>query len=937
MTFPATYAVIDLETTGTSVDEGDRIIQFGCAIMENGQITQTVSQLVNPDRPVPEAIQALTGIHPEDLVAAPYFEDVAYMIENLVADRVIVAHNVNFDYPFLSAELARVGSRPLIGPAIDTVQLAQILLPTAPSFRLSDLTHALGIRHDNPHRADSDAVSTAKLLWQLRDRLRALPGSTQQLLATLAGSLIRQTGPWLAAQVAPDTPLGPGQRQCGRFVIRTAQAPLEPLGASPTYPAGDAAKRRLLRPKLRFRRGQARMMDAIHENATGTQRPLMIEAGTGLGKTLGYLLPYAYVADAAHKLVVATSTTVLQAQLMAAMPQVAAMTGRELPAVSLKSPRHYLDLQKLADALVTVDDRLSRLLEMRLVVWLTQTTSGDLDELHLTTYKAPLFARVRHTAAGRAVGGPYAAADFYHRQQTAVETAFVVVTNHAYLSRHFAALAGDAKPFLVVDEAQHFADNTAAAFSHRLALPALRVRLNHLRALLERHDARDLQHAFAASAVHRYQLATMQQQIDALQAQIIALQTALYGHFFRQPPVGAVTKMLMPEQVAWLQETLAEPQRRLATGLAGLVAACTALHGTYTAQPARFLPSDAAVFQALAGLTAALDATSQEVAALTPAVLAQAQDGVTCVTLETGAGAAGLALTWDRFSVATPLQEVLSRFTAPTFVGATLTVDRSFDFLAGQLGYTALLEDQCLRLRSPFRYKRQAAAFTVADAPNAQSLAPADYADYLASAIAALAAGEHQTIALFTSLGVIAAVYRRLAAMPLAQHKEILAQGVTGSAEKIAKRFALGHNSLLLGAASFFEGIDYPDKQLELVILTRLPFDAPDAPVTKARYVALRQAGQDAFKADALPRATLRFRQSFGRLIRTEHDRGVFVVLDPRLTTTSYGRKLAKSLPNLKPLALSLPDVVAETARWLDQPVPQATRKEDAHASSITS
>ncbi|WP_262314666.1 helicase C-terminal domain-containing protein [Lacticaseibacillus parakribbianus] len=935
MTFPSTYAVIDLETTGTSVDEGDRIIQFGCAIMADGQIIQTVSQLINPDRPVPAAIQALTGIHPADLVAAPYFEDVAYMIENLLEGKVIVAHNVNFDYPFLSAELARVGSRPLIGPAIDTVQLAQILVPTAPSFRLADLTHALGIRHDNPHRADSDAVSTAKLLWQLRDRLQALPSVTQKQLAQLAGSLIRQTGDWLAAQTVPGVALAASQVRCGRFVLRRPQPLLSPLGAAPAYPAGDAAKRKLLRPQLRFRKSQAKMMDAIYANATTAQKPLMIEAGTGLGKSLGYLLPYAYVADAEHKLVVATSTTVLQAQLMATIPQVAAMTGRELPAVMLKSARHYLDLQKLDVSLPAVDDRLSRLLQLRLIVWLTQTQTGDLDELHLTTYKAPLFARIRHTGTtDAAAGDPYAAVDFYRLQQQAVAGAFVVVTNHAYLSRHFDALRFANPPFLVVDEAQHFADNTAAAFSHRLALPALRIHLNHLRGLLEWRNHRDLQHLFAEDIARGYQLTTMRQQIDSLQEQVADLQTTLFHHFFRQPPLAAVTKMLMPEQVSWLKAALLQPRERLGRDLAGLIAACRQLSGVYAARPERFLTSDAAVFQALAGLTAALSAIQAEVVALTPAVLDASADGVTCVTLETGAGAMGLGMTWDRFRVAEPLQAALAHFCAPTFVGATLTVDRDFGFLTRQLGYPALPEDQCLRLRSPFRYKRQAAVVAVADAPNVQDLTPDAYADYLAQAIAALAAGEHQTIALFTSLAVIAAVYRRLAAMPIGRDKEVLAQGVTGSAEKIAKRFALGHNSLLLGAASFFEGIDYPAKQLEMVILTRLPFDAPDAPVTKARYVALRQAGQDAFKADALPRATLRFRQSFGRLIRTESDRGVFVVLDPRLTTTAYGRKLAKSLPNLKPTVLPLASAVLHSRDWLTRQAATDSRKEDAHASS---
>ena len=288
-----------------------------------------------------------------------------------------------------------------------------------------------------------------------------------------------------------------------------------------------------------------------------------------------------------------------------------------------------------------------------------------------------------------------------------------------------------------------------------------------------------------------------------------------------------------------------------------------------------------------------------------------------------------LAVTWTRFAAGAIIQEELSHFTAPVFVGATLTVGRKFDYLAGQLGYQDFPETQTLRLRSPFHYKQQAQVFLATDAPNAHDLPANAYADYLAGAIAQLADNQHQTLVLFTSLAMIDEVYNRLARMPIAGRKELLAQGVTGTASRIAKRFAVGEQTLLLGAASFFEGVDYPDKQLEQVILTRLPFDNPDRPDVRAREQALAARGEDPFAADMLPRAILRFRQSFGRLIRTERDRGVFVVLDPRLGTTAYGRQMAKSLPNLKPMSLPLADLTPLANAWLDHTI---IKKEAHHA-----
>jgi ATP-dependent DNA helicase DinG len=170
---------------------------------------------------------------------------------------------------------------------------------------------------------------------------------------------------------------------------------------------------------------------------------------------------------------------------------------------------------------------------------------------------------------------------------------------------------------------------------------------------------------------------------------------------------------------------------------------------------------------------------------------------------------------------------------------------------------------------------------------------------------------------LFTSLNTIKAVYNELCSRPVAGNKEILAQGVTGSAAKIARRFAVSTNAVLLGAASFFEGVDYPSKQLESVIVTRLPFANPSDPVVKARAEVLKANGLDPFKVDALPRATLQLRQAFGRLIRREDDRGVFIILDPRFTKTQFGRGMQKSLPHVDTDLMTTAEIPAAIEQWL--------------------
>ena len=912
------YAVLDLETTGTAVKNGDRIIQIGCAFVQHFKVIATWSQLVNPDRDVPKAIQQLTHIDPAELVAAPYFVDVAEAFAQRLKNCVIVCHNVNFDYPFLSAEFERIGLPALTNPAIDTVELAQILLPTQGSYRLQDLTAALGIQHQNPHRADSDAISTAKLLVTLAQRFQQLPSVLQHQLVVKSHALIRQTGDFLAQLERFDVPLEPPLKQVGELVLRALPEAIEPIQPR-AYPSTAAEKKALLKPAYKWRAAQGKMMDAIYANATGDRKPLVIEAGTGLGKTMGYLLPYAHIATPQHKLVIATTTTVLQSQLFAQTQKLAALLDRPINAVIVKSPRHYLDLTQFQHSLqVPAGDRLTAVLQMKLLVWLSMTNTGDLDELHLTTYRAPLFGQVSH--AGAKAVGPYAAYDFYQRLQGQIEAASMVITNHAYLARH--AELSDQAPFLVVDEAQHFANNVALAHAHQLDLAKLRIHLQHLARLVNRPEHHNLMQVFADSKMQTYQLQSLSTAVATSIATIEAVQIK-FSKMRHDPQPGFMAQTLSVQEAQAVAEQLQAWLPKLTRQLDAVAGVCNQLQQVYASHQAHFGVTAAGLFQALGALRKAFDGDVMQLSALKD--FKHLDQQLCRLELANGKDALSLKLTWQQVSADRACQALLERFTAPVLVGATLMVARQFDYLLKAVGLP--LDTATLHLRSPFHYATQAQVMVDPQAPH-----PDDptYLDYLVDALQQLCVGQHQTIVLFNRLDTIKAVYARIADCNWAADWEILAQGVSGSAGKIAKRFAISKHALLLGAASFFEGVDYPDKQLEMVILTRLPFDAPSQPLVQARNDQLMAAGLDPFIEDALPKATLRLRQSFGRLIRTEHDRGVFICLDPRLVTTKYGRQMQHALPNLKPMSLSVPEMAQYSQAWLDhQPL---LNQEETHA-----
>jgi len=188
------YAVVDLETTGPKFEEGGRIFQFGCTIIEQGEIVTKVDLYINPETTIPHDIQQLTGVNKKEVKQAPYFDEIASTIFQLLAGKTFVAHNISFDYSYLVESFRELAGIEWSAPCVDTVQLAQICYPTIESYRLQDLTQLLDIPHQQIHSAGSDAYATAQLFLNCLEELEQLPGSTLQQMSLFADSLMAETG-----------------------------------------------------------------------------------------------------------------------------------------------------------------------------------------------------------------------------------------------------------------------------------------------------------------------------------------------------------------------------------------------------------------------------------------------------------------------------------------------------------------------------------------------------------------------------------------------------------------------------------------------------------------------------------------------------------------------------------------------------------------------
>jgi len=168
---------------------------------------------------------------------------------------------------------------------------------------------------------------------------------------------------------------------------------------------------------------------------------------------------------------------------------------------------------------------------------------------------------------------------------------------------------------------------------------------------------------------------------------------------------------------------------------------------------------------------------------------------------------------------------------------------------------------------------------------------------------------------LFTSLATLGDVNARIRETLESDGYLVCAQGKDGPRSVLLDRFRANRNGVLLGAASFWQGVDVPGEALRNVIITKLPFDPPDRPIVEARSEAIRERGGDPFVEDALPRAVLRFKQGFGRLIRGGSDSGRVVVLDPRMVTKRYGRMFLGAIPSDVKVRILPDDVYDESAQ----------------------
>jgi ATP-dependent DNA helicase DinG len=926
---------LDLETTGLD-PQRDAIIEIGAVRFDGHRVEGEWKTLVNPGRPVPPPITQLTGISSEMVSGAPSIREVLPDLVRFVGDAPILGQNIAFDLAFLQRYKILADNE-----VMDTYEMASVLMPTAGRYNLGALGQELGIALPATHRALDDARLTRAVYLTLFEEARQLPLYMLAEIVRLSENLDWKAY-WVFRRalrtrtreiVSPDQLAHRYQGPLFNNKYSRPPAPLEPPEnpapidleeASAVLEHGGVFSQRF--PHFEHRPQQIAMLRAVAESLS-LGRHLLVEAGTGTGKSMAYLVPAALWATQNNsRVVISTNTINLQDQLINKdIPDLRQTLDIDLRASVLKGRSNYLCPRRL-EALRRRGPQTPE--EMRvlakIMVWLHTTESGDRAEINLNgPVEREIWGRIsaedENCTNEACLKQSTGAICPFHRSRQAADSSHLLIVNHALLLADVATGNRVLPPYttLIVDEAHHLEDAATNALSYRLTQGEIERMLRELGG----PEAGALGWLLEAvkGTLSPSEYAAMHNQVNRI-TDLAFRFTSQARSFFstmeqflieqregRPPSTYTQQERILPatrSQPAWMEvegsweetnetltpmvELLTQMVLTLAKFLELLEEEDRELHGSLSSLLRRFLE-----------LHENLEAF----------VFKPNPERIYWVEMQPNTGR--IAINAAPLEIGQLMQKHFwYEKTAVILTSATLTAAGEFDYLRHRLQAEEAYE---LALGSPFDYESSTLLYIANDIPE-----PNDRHGHQRAiengVISLCRATGGKALVLFTSYDQLRRTSHAIAPILAKDDITVYEQGEGASAHSLLETFRANGRAVLLGTRAFWEGVDVPGEALSVLVIAKLPFDVPSDPIVAARS----ETFEDPFKQYSLPEAILRFRQGFGRLIRTQYDRGVVVILDRRVLTKSYGRAFMESLPTCTARTGPLSGLPRMAAQWLN-------------------
>ena len=925
---------LDIETTGLDPNN-DAIIEIGLVRFNGHRIEDEWTKLIHPGKRIPPFITQLTGITDQMILQAPSIQVALPELVRFIGRSPVLGHSVRFDLSFLRKYKILESN-----DALDTYELAAVLLPTASRYNLGSLAQSLQILLPATHRALDDARVTRAVYLRLLEEAEQLPLSTLAEILRLAESiewsgflplqevLKKRSRETISARQVRSSFVGPifSSHFDQTTVSLEPVDQLLPLDIDETAAVleqGGAFSRHF--PQYEFRPQQIEMLREITLSLS-EGRHLLIEAGTGVGKSMAYLIPAAlWAIQNNQRVIISTNTINLQDQLINKdIPDLRDALKIDLRAVVMKGRSNYLCPRRLENMRRRGPENTEEMRVLgKVLVWLQGTKTGDRSEINLngpgdrsvwTKLSADDEACTTDTCLKRTGGN----CPFFRIRQAA-QSAHLLIVNHALLLADVATgnrVLPDYQ-YLIVDEAHHIENASTDALSFDLSqneidwvtrelggpsasllgwlLTATQEILTpadyaSLNSMVQRTTDLAFRFENDIRLVFQGLVAFLDEQREGRPLGMYSQQERILPSTRTQPSWGEVEltwddtmRSLKPlieligkliQGIADISEFLKEEDNELAGSLSN-------------------------VFRKFSEIQENLDSL----------VFNPKPEQVYWAEIQPNGNR--LSLHSAPIHIGSLMEKFLWREKSSVILtSATLTTAGEFDYIRGRLNAQDAYE---LSLGSPFDYETASLLYLVNDIPE-----PGDRQGHQRGVeqglIQLCKATGGKTLVLFTSYDQLKRTSQAIAPILVKNDIIIYEQGEGASPHSLLETFRSSERAVLLGTCAFWEGVDVPGAALSVLVIVKLPFDVPSDPIVAARS----ESFEDPFNQYSLPEAILRFRQGFGRLIRTQSDRGVVAVFDSRILKKRYGKQFLDLIPTCTVKVGPMENLPGNAVRWLN-------------------